>query len=165
MRKKSGILLVMLSLALLNNGLFAQPTEKTTPRADGMRALDLTEEQNAKIQDLQLELEKSTVALHSKLQAVEVELKQELIAEKFNQVKVKNLFEQKAKILVEMELARFINQRAIRDLLTFEQRKKFDLQILREHAGMRRHPFSPAPMRPRIAGKDPRHREAADVIF
>jgi Spy/CpxP family protein refolding chaperone len=111
-----------------------------------MAALDLTDEQQAKIQDLELKLEKEILPLRSQMPLIEANLKQELVADQFNQAKVKSLIDQKAKILAEIELKQLHHQRSIRDLLTPEQQKQFDLHTLKD--GMRRHHGPAMPMRP-----------------
>jgi Spy/CpxP family protein refolding chaperone len=157
--KKVFYFLLMLGTLLFVTGLLAQPTDKPKPK--GMEGLELTDEQTAKMQDLRLKLEKEIVSLKSKLQSLEADLKQELVAEEFNSVKVKNLLEQKGKIRTEMELDHFMNQRAIRDVLTPHQRIKFDLQVLSEDAG----PHPGPPMRPHEPGMNPHFRPMGDLAF
>ena len=142
--KKMINFLTMIAILTIINGLSAQPMHR--PKPPGMDALDLTDEQIGKILDLHLKLEKEVVALKAKLEIFEAELKLELTAEEFDQAKVKNLVEQKGKIFMEIELDNILNQRAVRDLLTPGQRKKFDLQVLKRD--MEQPPGPMMPMRP-----------------
>ena len=149
--KKNAFFLVMITSLVMGNGLLAQCLDRPfQPKLPRMAALDLTDEQLAKIQDLELKLEKEIIPLRSQLPSIEADLKQELVADQFNQIKVKNLIDQKAKILSEIELKQLLNQRAVRDLLTPEQRKKFDLHALKE--GLGRHHRPPMPIRPQEPG-------------
>lgn len=84
--------------------------------------------------------------LRSQMPSIEANLKQELIADQFSQAKVKNLIEQKKKIQSEIELKQVLHQRAIRELLTPEQQKQFDLHELR--GGKARYGKFPLPPRP-----------------
>lgn len=148
MRKNTFIIALIASL-MVATGLWAQRPEKPMqPKHPRMAALDLSEEQQAKIQELELKLEKEIMPLRSQLPGIEANLKQELVADQFNQTKVKSLIEQKAKIESEIELKQVLHQRAIRDLLTPEQQKKFDLHALR--GGMGRH--GRPPLRPLAPG-------------
>jgi Spy/CpxP family protein refolding chaperone len=152
MKKKIFIWVTITSL-IMATGLLAQglerPFQAKRPR---MAALDLTDEQMAKIQDLELKLEKEIIPLRSQIPTIEANLKQELVADQFDQAKVKSLIDQKVKLLSEIELKQFLNQRAVRDLLTPEQRKKFDLHILKE--GFGQHGKPPVPMRPHEPGAE-----------
>jgi Spy/CpxP family protein refolding chaperone len=149
--KKNIFILVMIASLVVATGAFAQrPDRPFQPKPSRMAALDLTEEQEAKIQDLELKLEKEMIPLRSQIPTIEANLKQELVADQFNQAKVKSLIDQKAKILSEIELKQLLIQRAIRDLLTPEQQKQFDLHALKEGLGQHRKP--PMPMRPHEPG-------------
>lgn len=150
MRKKI-ILGVLIFGLMMATALLAQHPDRSMQQRPGRKAiLDLTDEQESKIRDLELKLEKEIMPLRSQIPAIEANLKQELVAEQFNQTKVKSLIEQKAKIESEIELKQMLHQRAIRDLLTPEQQKKFDLHALR--GGMGRHGMHPLPLRPPVPG-------------
>jgi Spy/CpxP family protein refolding chaperone len=151
--RKNIFAVFMIASLILATGLWAQRPERPLQSKHArMAALDLTEEQQAKIQDLELKLEKEILPLRSQIPGIEANLKQELVADPFNQAKVKNLIEQKTKIVAEIELKQYLHQRAIRDLLTPEQQKQFDLHALKE--GMWRHGKSPLPLRPPAPGAE-----------
>lgn len=145
MKKNLFIVTMIASLMLASWSLAQVPERQFQPKPPRWAALDLTDDQMAKIQDMELNLEKEIIPLRSQMPAIEANLKQELIADQFNQAKVKTLIDQKAKILSEIELKQLLNQRAIRDLLTPEQRKKFDLQVLKEGLGQHQKPLMPIP--------------------
>lgn len=127
---------MMIASLVVATGANAQrPDRPLQQRPPRMSALDLTDEQTTKIQDLELKLEREIISLRSQIPSIEADLTQELLADQFNQTTVKSLIDKKAKILSEIELKQFLNQRAVRDLLTPEQRKQFDLQALKEGLG------------------------------
>jgi len=139
--------------------VFAQePIRERQPRLNRMERLELTDEQESKIQDLHLAMQKEILPLTSKIHSIGDEIKQEMIAEKFNHSKVKNLIEQKEKIRAEIQFKRAVNQRAVRDILTPEQQKKFDLGVLHrgKAMGMRSRGVGRMPGRPmRMAPDEP----------
>lgn len=130
------VALVMMVLAV---SVFAQrPQKQLRVRAPRLGNLQLTEAQESKMQDLRLELQKEILPLTSKIRAINDEIKQEMVAEKFNTSKMKSLIEQKEKIRTEIQIKRTLNRRAVRDMLTPEQQKEFDLRALSR--GMKRGP-------------------------
>ncbi len=149
--KKNIFICVTIASLVMVTALLAQGQDRPfQPKPPRMEALDLTDEQTAKIQDLELKLEKEIIPLRSQIPAIEANLKQELVADQFNQTKVKSLIDQKTKILSEIEFKQFLNQRAVRDLLTPEQQKQFDLKALKEGVGQHHSPAMP--MRPQEPG-------------
>lgn len=155
MKTKVFVLLIIASLVIATGLLAQRPDRPMQPRPGRMAMLDLTDEQEAKIRDLELKLEKEIMPLRSQIPALEANLKQELVADQFNQSKVKSLIEQKAKIQSEIDLKQLLHQRAIRDLLTPEQQRQFDLQVLKDGMGPHRHQHPPMPMRPQDPGLVP----------
>ncbi|MGD9899686.1 MAG: Spy/CpxP family protein refolding chaperone [Calditrichaceae bacterium] len=103
-----------------------------------MAAMDLTDEQQAKITDLRLQMEKEVLPLRNEMDKLRGELRLEMTAEKFNEGKVKKISGEMSTIREKMQLNRMKHQRAVRDLLTPEQQKQFDLQMLsgKGHGGM-----------------------------
>jgi len=153
--KKNIFMLLMIASLVIATGLLAQRSERQyRPKSPQTAAPDfgLSDEQMAKIEDLELKLEKELIPLKTQIPAIEANIKQELVAAQFNQSKVKSLIDQKVKIHSEMRLKQIINQRAVRDLLTPEQQKKFDLQVLKR--GMRQHRGPGMMMRPHAPGAD-----------
>jgi Spy/CpxP family protein refolding chaperone len=124
-------------VALLACGLSAQPA----PAADGphhgqMRmpglppGLDLTLLQQSQIEDLQLAHLKEMIPLRAEAEKHHTELKTELIADKYNESKVKTIQAELAKIESDIALKQFSHLRAVRDILIPEQKKKFDIHVL-----------------------------------
>ncbi|MFZ5516670.1 MAG: Spy/CpxP family protein refolding chaperone [Candidatus Zhuqueibacterota bacterium] len=143
--------------------VFAQiPIKERQARQPRLDKLELTDEQESKIQDLHLALQKEILPMTSKIRSLGDEIKQEMIAEKFNQSKVKGLIEQKEQIRTEIQFKRALNQRAVREILTPEQQKKFDLGVLRmgKRMGMRFHGEDRRPGRPMRMGMDQPEPEA-----
>ena len=138
---------------LAASGLFAQnmgPRKSDKPFLP-MLGMDLTEKQMDQMQDLELKQEKELIKLQSQLPAIEADLKQMVIADKFNEAKVKELLAQKAKVLSEVELVQILHKREVRDLLTPEQKKEFDIRTLKQ--GMGPHRGGPQPFMPRHMDK------------
>jgi Spy/CpxP family protein refolding chaperone len=96
------------------------------------RMLDLTEEQQSQILDMKLKLKKEVVPLQSDIERLRSELKLEMTADKFNEGKVKKLVQDISIKQQELKLSRIGHHRAVRDILTPDQQKKFDMRILSE---------------------------------
>ncbi|NOQ97979.1 MAG: periplasmic heavy metal sensor [Calditrichae bacterium] len=129
MRKR--IVLLSVAILLISVGML---TARQKRDGDGpqrmMRMLELTESQESQILDLKLDHEKQILPLRTELKGLRTKMKMELIAEKFNENKVSKLIDQMSNLQKEIHMKRVIHQRAVRDILTEEQRKKFDLHIL-----------------------------------
>ena len=147
------ILLFIMSLFLCMNLSFAQ--EKGNPRPAGkmMDYLELTAEQESKISDLHLQLRKEILPLRSEINQLQSDINLEIISENFSEAKIKKFTEDIAKLQKEIQLKRIMNQRAIRNLLTTEQKKKFDLQLLsrRDFRDRNEPPFQRRSHRPQPA--------------
>ena len=57
-------------------------------------------------------------------------MKLEMTADNFNQKKASKLIDQMSELQKEIHMKRVIHQRAVRDILTDEQKKKFDLHMM-----------------------------------
>ena len=95
-----------------------------------MRMLDLTKEQQAKMQDLRLKAARESEPLRAELQKQHAALKLELTAEKISESKVKSIQSEISRLQSELGSKRFATMRAVRETLTPEQQKKFDLRVL-----------------------------------
>ena len=100
------------------------------PGGGPMGMLDLSEEQKAKMQDLRLAHQKEVIPIQSELQKQAASMKLEITADKFNESKVKSIQNEISKLRSELQMKMVLHQRAVRDLLTPEQKKKFDGHIL-----------------------------------
>jgi Spy/CpxP family protein refolding chaperone len=142
-------LVVMLMLTLFLGALaFAQqePQKAAAPQAGKMGQMGmmhgkggpggkmglpkLTDEQKTKIQDLRLAHQKEMMPLRADLQKLHASMKLEMTADKFNESKVKSIQADISKVMNEIASKTIVHQRAVRDLLTPEQKKKFDERIL-----------------------------------
>lgn len=128
--KKNTILFVIISFLLVFNGLYASDGENPHCGNRFMRALDLSEEQQSRISEMQLQLQRDITPLKAKIHNLRADLKLVLTAEKFDAETFKRLNGEITKLQEEIKLKQLMHQRAIRDLLTAEQKKKFDLHIL-----------------------------------
>ncbi len=90
----------------------------------------LTPEQQTKMQDLRLAHQKEMLPLHTQLQKLQADLKLEITADKVNESKVKSMQGEISKLTGDLAGKRFAHMRAVRDILTPEQKKKFDERIL-----------------------------------
>jgi Spy/CpxP family protein refolding chaperone len=144
------VLFFILGLFLCVNSSFAQ--EKDYPRPPGkmMDNLELTAEQESKISDLHLQLRKEIIPLQSEIERVQSDINLELTSENFSEGKIKKFTEDVARLQKEIQFKRIMNERAIRNLLTTEQKKKFDLQLLsrRDFRGREEHRFQRNSHRP-----------------
>ena len=95
-----------------------------------MGLLKLTDEQKTKIQDLRLAHQKEMIPLRADLQKLHSGMKLEITADKFSESKVKSIQADISKVMNEIASKTILHQRAVRDLLTPEQKKKFDERIL-----------------------------------
>ena len=152
--KRLFIILIVLSLVLLVSA-FAQQEKQKAPAAGmgkmgvmpgmmhgqmpgamggqqgGPMALPkLSDEQRTKIQDLGLAHQKELVPLRADLQKQHANMKLEMTADKFNEGKVKSIQGEVAKLMGDIALKTALHQRAVRDLLTPDQKKQFDQRIL-----------------------------------
>ncbi len=91
---------------------------------------NLTAEQKTKMQDLRLAHQKEMLPLHSQLQKLQGDLKLEITADKVSESKVKSLQGEISKLTSDLGSKRFTHLRAVRDVLTAEQKKRFDERVL-----------------------------------
>ena len=133
---KRYILFALIFAVLLNlQLLYAQPRDKDgPPRGDRMgKMLNLSDEQKSKIEDLRLNFEKEKLPLQSKMHELKNNLKLEMTKDNFDEKKVDQILGQMASLRTEMQKKRINHMRSVRNLLTAEQKKKFDMHILSDH--------------------------------
>jgi len=134
--KRQTLILSLLSIMLLSFVLMAQPGRgprngQGPNRGPWMdQALDLTEEQQAKMEDLRLQHQKEIIPLQSQIESLRSELHLAMTADKFDKSKVEKIVNDMQKVRTQMQMSRVLHQQTVRELLTPEQRKKFDLHIL-----------------------------------
>jgi len=128
---KKRIIFFSLAILLMSVGML---TARQKRDGDGprhmMRMLELTETQESQILDLKLEHEKQVLPMKTELKELRTQMKLEMTAEKFNENQVSKLVDQMSDLQKEIRMKRVIHQRMVRDILTEEQKKKFDLHIL-----------------------------------
>ena len=95
-----------------------------------MMGLNLTDDQQTKMADLRLKFLKEIEPLKADLEKQHSALRLEMTAEKFNEARVKSIQSDIAKLQGDLGWKQSVHQRAVRDLLTPEQQKRFDAGML-----------------------------------
>ena len=111
-----------------------------------MAFLKLTDEQRAKVQDLALSHQKEMITARAELEKQHAALKLEITADKFDESKVKSIQGEISKLTGDIAMKTILHQRAVRDLLTPEQRNQFDQHILSGDMMGGRGPMGPGGM-------------------
>ncbi|MGH1363501.1 MAG: Spy/CpxP family protein refolding chaperone [Calditrichia bacterium] len=124
-------LILAITLLLATAVVFAGNPDKKRGK-HGLRGLDLTEEQRSQVADLRLDMQKEMITVRAQVAGLRAELKLAMVADKFDEGKVKNLHGKLSELRAKMSLKKLMNKRAVRDLLTPDQQKKFDMKMLSE---------------------------------
>lgn len=95
-----------------------------------MMGLNLSEEQQAKLADMRLQMQKEMIPLRSDLQSLRSKLKLEIVKDNPDQKVIDNLLTQISDKRKQIMKMRIQHQQELRKLLSPEQRKKFDAMIL-----------------------------------
>lgn len=130
--KKTYVLLSSIIFFLILNGLSAKNGENQPQRNPFARALDLSEEQQTKISEMQVQLHRDITPLKGELDKLRADMKLVLTADEFDAGKLKKLNSEITNLQGDIKLKHLMHQRALRDLLTDVQKQKFDLHILSE---------------------------------
>lgn len=150
--KRATFIAVVIAAVMMTGQLMAQPGSKMQgcmkegmmmhgegqmqKRGGGpMQLLNLSEEQQGKFQALMLQHQKDVLPLHSEIEKLHTNLKLELTSDKFDAAKAKSIQAEISKVMNEIGSKRIAHQRAVRDLLTPEQRVQFDKHILSGKGG------------------------------
>ncbi len=132
--KGSTIFSVMLTLILaLAFIVYAQPQQGPMPISKKpmmFQHLNLTPEQQQKIAALRLDLQKKNLPLRTKLNDYRAEIKLAVVSDNYSKSRVNSLINKMSDIRKQLMLNRIEFQRKVRDILTPEQRTKFDARIL-----------------------------------
>jgi Spy/CpxP family protein refolding chaperone len=111
---------------------FGKDREKAMMHEHGLFGIEnLTDAQKKQIQDIRQEMEKAMVPLKAQLELKHAELNTLLVAEKPDKTAIDKKIDEIGTIRVQMGKKRIGNRLEIRELLTPEQRPKFDEQTLR----------------------------------
>jgi Spy/CpxP family protein refolding chaperone len=143
------VIAISASLMLTAGIIIAQPRGPMFDQGRGeaggpMPGLNLTDEQKDKMADLRVKHLKEVEPVQADLQKQHSALRLEMTAEKFNEARVKSIQSEIAKLQSDLGWKRVAHQRAVRDMLTPEQQKRFDARILAGGPGlhgMRRAPL------------------------
>jgi len=99
-----------------------------------MNFLNLSEEQQTKIDKLRLEFKKEIVPLQAKIHSLKPEYRLMIVDENVTTKQIKNKLNSISEVKQEMALKRALHQRQVRSLLTDEQKVKFDQHIISGHS-------------------------------
>lgn len=153
MKKKIGIA-ILLALALAVTAAFGQAktekkivkrvkTEKMAHARKGSCVPGLTDEQRKKMDALELETDKAVLPVRAKLDVLDAELKQMMLAENPDKAAVERKIDEIGGLKTQIEKKRAMHQIAVRGLLTPEQRVDFDRKRLGRGRGMGFGPMGP----------------------
>lgn len=129
------IVAISAGLLMTSGIIMAQPRGPMFGQGKGegrgpVMGLNLTDEQKDKMSDLRVKHLKEVEPVQADLQKQHSALRLEMTAEKFNESRVKSIQSEIAKLQSDLGWKRASHQRAVRDMLTPEQQKKFDTRIL-----------------------------------
>jgi len=134
---KSKLFILTFGILFIAVSVFAQGYGEHGKRkgykSDGQRIqkmLDLSDEQADKIQDLRLNHQKEMLPLRTEVQKLQAELKLVQTADKFDESKAKKLVGDISSLRQQMQMKKINHQQMVRNILTPEQRKKFDMHLL-----------------------------------
>lgn len=100
-----------------------------------MRMLNLTQQQRDQLMDMRLKMAKEMLPLRTQLSTFRSDLKLDLTANNYDQRKVENTVNQISDVRKKMTLTMLQHMRDVRNILTPDQQKKFDLMIMSQHHG------------------------------
>jgi len=104
-----------------------------------MNFLNLSDEQQTKIDKLRLEFRKEIIPLQTKIRSQNSEYRLMIVDENVTANELKKKLNGISGVRQEMALKRALHQRQVRSLLTDEQKVKFDQHIISERGGKAGH--------------------------
>lgn len=129
--KNRTILMGIITVFIFTIALSAQPWRRPHQGKEQMRGLlDLSEEQQEKMTDMRLKMKKEILPLQSEIAQLRSHIRLELTAEKFDESKVSKLNEKVSQLHQQIQMKRILHRRQVRDILTPEQQKNYDLHLL-----------------------------------
>ncbi|MCD6111940.1 MAG: Spy/CpxP family protein refolding chaperone [Bacteroidales bacterium] len=138
-------LLILIALLSLNINSYAQKRGMNNRSDRGrmyknelqynQKALNLTDEQAAKIKDIKLAYQKETLPLKNLLNEKRAHLKTLMTAEKADMKAINKIIDEMSTIRTKMMKKRVENRQKIRNLLTDEQKIIFDTRPQRKNFG------------------------------
>lgn len=152
MKYYNKIIALLIVLLFSSSFLFAQ--EKDQNDAPNMKrmGMNFTKDQQMKMQDLKLNLEKEILPLRADIQKYRADLKLLQATDNLDESKIENTLDKISDLQKQIELKRIKNRNGVRNLLTPEQKTKFDMHLLtkgHKRMGEMHHP----PMRPERPNK------------
>ena len=125
-KRKFTIVTAILICIAMGTLIYAQGRYLVPVKGGRLGLPDLTEEQQEKIQSLNLDLQKELIPIRSQLELKNVELKALLIVDNPDEKAINSKIDEIGKLETEIQKATVKNNLAIRALLTPEQRIIFD---------------------------------------
>ena len=125
------LIVLFLATAFMST-LMAQPIDKRGMHKAGrlQDRLNLTDEQKAKMADLRLAHQKKMLPFRSELQSKRMEIQLLKTTDAPDEKKIEKAVDEMGKIRTEMHKARIQHQLEVRKMLTPEQQKIYDSQML-----------------------------------
>jgi Spy/CpxP family protein refolding chaperone len=116
----------LLFVLFMAGSLMAQAPGPPASAQGGSGALNLTEDQEKQIQELKTGLHKAVTPLRSRLHVMEAELQALSVAESPDEVAISRKIEEMGKLRIQIQKLEVLNRVKIRNLLTDEQKVRFD---------------------------------------
>lgn len=147
MKRTFAVLILVFSLTV---GLLAQPGPRRGPgpaavpgmawegRGYALNALDLTEDQEEKIDDLRLKHQKETIPLRTELDELRASYRLMVVDEKVPESEIEKNLKKQNDVLLKRRMAQTRHIRDVRSILTEEQKTRFDTHFLKKERGPRR---------------------------
>ncbi|MFC1569006.1 Spy/CpxP family protein refolding chaperone [bacterium] len=145
MRRRIVFIISMIIMLFIISSIYAQDSQKQVhvKKIKGGQCMDLpdlTEDQQAKIKEIHLNMNKAVLPLKGELEVLSAELKQLIITDKPNKSDVMKKVEVIGELRIKMQKLHMEAKLETRGLLTSEQRVKFDQRMLEDRRDMAGHP-------------------------
>jgi Spy/CpxP family protein refolding chaperone len=147
MKRTFAVLILVFSLTA---ALVAQPGSRRGPgpaavpgmawegRGYALNALDLTEDQEQKIDDLRLEHQKEMIPLRTELDELRASYRLMVVDEQVSESEIEKNLKKQNDVLLKRRMEQVRHIREVRSLLTDEQKTRFDTHFLKKERGSRR---------------------------
>ncbi len=139
MKKNLMTIIALMVFVMMNVASIAQETDKPCPGHEKgkMAGLELTADQQTKIEALHLSLQKELLPIKNQLKEKKAHLNTLMTAEKADMTAINTTIDEIGAFKVQIMKKEAAHKQEIRKLLTDEQRIKFDLKHQGEGRGMR----------------------------
>ena len=124
MKKATLALTVLLAVGLVGFALAGPGYMKGLASGKMAEKLDLTEDQQAKIEDLRYENQKKKIDLQADMRKTQLEMKHEMQKDNVDREKVMKLVEESGELKIQLRKAQVQQMLDVKDVLTPEQREE-----------------------------------------